>query len=79
MAFDDFSHLRCPVGEAGLFCTIDRPIVDDYHCRAKRSDFGDLGLLPILGSGQVVDEEERLEGPTSSNEIHPRQVRITYD
>ena len=55
VAFDKFGHLRGPMRETGLFCTIDRPVIDDYHCRAKLLDFGDLDLLPIRRLGHVVD------------------------
>ena len=72
VAFDESSHLCGPMGEAGVFCTIDCPVIDYYHCGAKFLDVGDLDLLPILRSGHVVNVEERLEGPTSGDEIHTR-------
>jgi len=76
VAFDKFGHLRGPMRETGLFCTIERPVINDYHRRAKLLDFGDLDLLPILRLGQVVEVEEILESRTGSDKINTWKVRI---
>ena len=76
VAFDKFGHLRSPMRETRLLCTIERPVVYDYHRRAKLLDFGDLDLLPILRLGQVVDVEEILESRTGSDKINTWKVRI---
>src|SRR5208282_5519612 len=62
--------------ETGLVCTIERPVIEDYHRRAKLLDFGDRDLLPIMRLGQVVDLEEILESRTGSDKINTRKVRI---
>ena len=69
VAFDEFGHLHGPMGKAGLFCTIDGPIIDYYYCRAKLFDFVDLDLLPARRLSHVVNVEQRLEGRASSDEI----------